>query len=113
MNEKILREAIRAILAEKTELALNTKALLQKIDDGPYHMTPVDELEGDEREAAEVLVMRGLLKHLPANSRFPERYVVSAAGSHATGTFDMDTFHDERPEIRRAQRNGTIKTKKW
>lgn len=48
-----------------------------------------------------------------AAHRYPERYVVTSGGSHAAGTFASDTFHDEKPEIRRARRDGTLKTKKW
>lgn len=45
--------------------------------------------------------------------RYPERYVVTSGGSHVAGTFKGDTFHDERPQIRAARRDGTLKTKKW
>ncbi len=116
MNEKELRSYVRSVLTEDMgpgPQADSTVSLLQRVDDGPYHMLPVDELEGDELNAAETLVMRGLLRRLPASARFPERFVVTAGGSHKTGTFAMDTFHDEKPEIRRARRNGTLKGTKW
>lgn len=114
MNERELRAYVRSILTEDVGVQADpTVALLQKIDDGPYHMTPVDALEDDELDAADKLVSRGYLKFLPASGRFPDRLVVTGGGSHKTGTFDMDTLHDEKPEIRRAQRNGTLKGMKW
>lgn len=108
-----IREAVRAILAEEIRLGPTVKALLQRVDDGPYHMLPVDEFSPDEMQMLDVAVRAGLVKRLPANARFPERFVLSGGGSHATGTFDMDTLHDERGEIRAARRAGTLKSKKW
>lgn len=113
MKEHALREYVRAVLTEKFDLGAGAKMVLQKIDDGPYHMLPVDELDDRELDMAEMLAMRGLVKRLPANARFPERFVLSAGGSHATGTFDSDTLHDERGKIMRARRAGTLKTTEW
>ena len=83
------------------------------IDDGPYHSMPVDQLTPEEVKVASVLVTRGLLRRMPADRRMPERFVLTGAGSHGTKTFDHDTLHDEKPEIRSARRDGTLKTKKW
>jgi hypothetical protein len=95
------------------DVGAGAKMVLQKIDAGPYHMLPVDELDPRELDMAEMLAMRGLVKRLPANARFPERFVLSAGGSHATGTFDSDTLRDEEGQIRRARRQGTMKSLKW
>lgn len=113
MNEKDLRAFVRAVLTERMDVGPGAKMVLQKVDDGPYHMLPVDELDARELDMAEMLVMRGLLKRLPANARFPERFVQSSAGSHAAGSFDMDKLHDERGDINRARRRGTLKFMKW
>lgn len=113
MKDEALRQLVRSILLERYDADLSTKRLLQKIDDGPYHMLPVDELESHELEAAEVLAMRGLVKRLPANRRFPERFVVEPTGNHVKGDFDMDTLHDERGRIYKARRQGTLKSQKW
>lgn len=101
MDERKLRGLIRVILEHAGASPYFLKQVLQKVDDGPYHMLPADELEDDELSAAEALVMRGRLKRLPATERFPERFVLSSAGSHETGTFDMDTWSEERPRRRR------------
>jgi len=113
MNDKILREAVCAFLIERYGVGPAVKALLQKVDDGPYHSMPVDELSADELAMLDVAARSGLVRRMPANARFPERFVLTGGGSHETGTFDMDTLHDERGEIRRARRDGTLKSKRW
>lgn len=104
MKDNVLREYVRAVLSERQDANSVAKSVLQKIDDGPYHMLPVDELDDLELDVAETLVMKGLVKRLPANRRFPERFVLTAGGSHATGTFDMDTLSQERSRSRRPNR---------
>lgn len=113
MSVKLLREAVRGILIERSEIGPAVKALLQRIDDGPYHMMPVDEFTVDELRMLAVAQRAGLIKHLPASARFPERFVLSSGGSHATDTFDMNTYHDEKPLIRQARRGGYLKGMKW
>jgi hypothetical protein len=113
MKEEALRQLVRAIISERADIGAGAKMVLQKIDDGPYHMLPVDELDARELDMAEMLAMRGLVKRLPANARFPERFVLSSGGSHATGTFDGDTLHDERGQIYKARRQGTLKSLKF
>lgn len=134
-------------MLERSMGATSEEQLMLKINRGDGGALPVDMLSPDEIEVAETLVMRGLLKHVPAGHgvstqggtmgqrgdhmavtggrnaatpvdpsvahRYPERYVVTAGGSHATDTFKMDTLSDERGEIRRARRAGTLKDKKW
>ncbi len=118
MDEQDLRRYVRVVLENFGEPMtakkwLMSKKLLQKIDNGPYHSMPVDELSPDELEAAEVLAMNRMLRRMPADRRFPERFVLTSTGSHKTGTFAVDKLHDEEGDIRRARRAGTLKTTKW
>lgn len=104
MNENVLREAVRFILCEKEDLSFVQRTVLQKIDNGPYHMMPIDELDDLELNVADELVMRGLVKFLPASARFPERLVLSTNGSHALDTFVGDTLRDEEALIWKLKR---------
>jgi hypothetical protein len=101
MDEQGLREYVRTVLDEELEPRASAKQILQMIDNGPYHSMPVDELTPDELEAAETLAMRGQLRRMPADRRFPERFVLTAGGSHATDTFASDTLRSELPRRRR------------
>ena len=101
MDEQVLRKYVRTILEGAMSESMTDKQLLQKVDNGPFHSMPIDELSPEEVEAAETLTMRGLLRRMPATNRFPERFVLTAGGSHATGTFASDTLHDEKPRRRR------------
>jgi len=146
MNEQALRKFVRLVL-ERAMSPVSEKEVLLKINRGPGGSIPVDQLSPEEVEAAETLVMRGMLRRVPAGHgvstqdgqkgfygdhmavtggrnvstpvdpknahRYPERYVVTSGGSHGTDTFKHDTFHDEKPAIRQARRDGTLKTKKW
>lgn len=102
-----MRAAVRAMLMEGTDLDDDLERLLLKIDNGPYHMMPLDELESDEEiDDADHLAELGLVKLLPADDRFPDRLVLTGAGSHAIGTFDFDTLRDERHKRGRAPKAG-------
>jgi hypothetical protein len=114
MDEKTIRSYVRLVLERAVGgPGMTGKQFLQMIDDGPYHSMPVAELTPEEVEAAEKLVMRNLLRRMPANGRMPERFVLTSSGSHGTDTFAGDTLRDETPGIRSARRAGTLKTKKW
>jgi len=106
-GEKLLREAVRAALIERLSDSIepDDKELLLKIDNSPYHMLPIDELESDDEiDAVDRLAQMGLVRLMPADARFPERVVLTSGGSHATGTFDWDTLRDERPRHRGGMR---------
>lgn len=57
-------------------------------DAGPMHARRAASVRGKRRILAAELCYAGLLRKLPASARFPARYVVTARGSHALGTFD-------------------------
>ncbi len=66
------------------------RAVLLAVDAGPCHALESRHVRGVDRERAEQLVASGLLRLLPARGRWPRRFVVTAAGSHALGTFAHD-----------------------
>ena len=108
-----IRRAIALILLEDLDPFGGAMALLRKADTSDYHMLPLDSLTDQERDQADRLAARGLLRRLPASSRFPDRYAVTSGGSHALGTFkgtemwkDFDGNSLERPRRRSVARLG-------
>ena len=71
--------------------------LLLKIDNSPFHFLPADELKFEEKEVAFDLWGNGWITLLPTNLtyNFPRRYVLTAAGHYALGTFDFNTLKKE------------------
>ncbi len=107
MDERDLRRAVRGLMLEA--LSPEGVKLLLKIDNGPYHMMPADEFDHADLPLLADLIKRKLVKHLQGNRRFPERFVLTDAGTHETGTFEWDTLSSERRSRqmtkRRAERN--------
>ncbi len=70
---------------------------LQRVESGFCHSRTRASLSSDLRGVADALVLDGLLRVCPKRGRFPRRYVVTASGSHALGTFLMcsDDFSRE------------------
>lgn len=93
--KKLLESFVRETLMTET---MSVKDLLTTVDEGPYHMMPVEDLNDETVEALEKLTLRGLVRRLPANSRLPDRFVVTSAGSHVMGTFDVV---QQLPRVRR------------
>jgi hypothetical protein len=71
--------------------------VLRLVEAGRAHSLAVALMSRDELGAAERLVGRGLLRRMAARGTFPDRYVVTASGSHELGSFDSDdlSFHDD------------------
>lgn len=88
-----LRRFIRSILLEDLAPTSNGMVVLKNVEAGDYHMLPSDYMSDADRDQADRLVRRGLLRWLPANERFPARYVVTSGGSHALGTFKGASMH--------------------
>ncbi len=65
MNEQTLRKYVRLVL-ERAMGATTEDQVMLKINKGPGGSMPVDQLSPDEVEAAETLVMRGMLRRVPA-----------------------------------------------
>lgn len=84
--EKVIKLAKK--YSEKYKLFPAEKELLQRIDRSDYHHMNADEVEPEDMLLMNGLEGRGMVKRMPANDRFPERYVVTTAGSYALGTFD-------------------------
>lgn len=61
--------------------------LLQRVDNGPFHARTVRSLSRRDRARALDLLELGWLRRMPKRGRWPARYVVTASGSHALGTF--------------------------
>lgn len=96
-----LRRAIVCILLEDLDPFGPAMTFLKKVDASDYHMVPMDSLTDNEVLSAERLVSQRLLRPMPADARFPDRYVVTSGGSHALQTFVGDTYHDEKKRRRR------------
>jgi hypothetical protein len=64
--------------------------VLRDVERGPSHAYATAPATPEFRRTAGVLVERGELRHLPARGRWPDRWVVTSAGSHALGTFASD-----------------------
>ncbi len=103
-----LRRAIALILIEDLDPFGPAIGLLKRVDAGDYHMLPLDDLGDHEAAQADRLISRGLLRHVRADRRFPDRLVVTGAGSHALGTFASDTLHDEKRAAALAKRGSKL-----
>lgn len=77
--------------------------ILRRVEAGPCHSLASRGFRSSVRAAALELVAAGALRLLPARGRFPKRFVVTANGSHALGTFaSCGDIHAEVWRMRRA-----------
>lgn len=108
----ILRRVVVSILLEDLDPFGPAMDVLRTVEAEPNHSMRLDAMSDEEREAAERLVARGLLRRVPAGHavttdargknaratpvaggsirRYPDRYAVTSAGSYALGTFASD-----------------------
>jgi hypothetical protein len=100
INDRAIRRIIVNCLLEALDPKSQAVAMLMKVDAGDFHMLPIDKMSEAEKADAERLVAHKMLKKLSANAKFPERYVLTANGSHALGTFDSDTYDEEKDRKR-------------
>lgn len=75
-------------------MIMRSTNIVQVVDAGPCHARAVRSLSRAQRAAAQAAAARGALRLLPARGRWPRRYVVTASGSHALGTFATASLHD-------------------
>lgn len=86
------------------------KEVLRAVEDGPSHALAVVKAPFWPNDPGVTSALRrGWIRKLEPRGRWPERYVVTAAGSHELGTFASDdaTFRDDARaagEVERARR---------
>lgn len=82
----------------KTADELVKRGLLRRVPAG-HGVSTKGGREGDSWDGMAVRGGKNVPTPVDPNvaHRYPERYVVTSGGSHAAGTFMMDTLHDERP----------------
>lgn len=79
--------------SEKYKLLPQERELLARIDNSNYHHMNADSIEPDDFLFLNGLMGKGMVKKLPPNKFFPERYVVTTAGSYALGVFDFSDLY--------------------
>lgn len=89
--EKVIKLARK--YSEKYKLLPQERDLLLRIDNSDYHHMNADELQGDDAIFINSLQAKGMIKKMPANKFFPERYVVTTTGSYALGVFDYSDMY--------------------
>ena len=76
----------------------DSRHVVSIVDAGPAHSLAVGEapFSADDSRVIHALSL-GWIRREPARGRWPERWVVTGAGSHALGTFDSDdpSFRDD------------------
>jgi hypothetical protein len=66
---------------------LHDMSIVATIDAGPCHCRDVRSLSAKQCTAARLAALSGYVRLESARGRWATRYVVTAAGSHALGTF--------------------------
>ena len=79
--------------SEKYRLFPAEKNLLMSIDNSDYHHLNADAVNLTDRYLLPGLIAKGMIKKLPPNKMFPERYVVTTTGSYALGVFDFSDMY--------------------
>lgn len=86
----LIRMAVRQALVEAVKrLDKQEHELVMRIDSMPYHYMPTSMVDPEDEDLLDSLESKGAVRRMPPKGRYPDRYVVTSLGSHASGMFDQ------------------------
>lgn len=81
-----VRQAIAEAVKRLSKAELD---LVMKVDSTQYHYLPTSMVDPEDEDALDALEAKGMVRRMPPKGRYPDRYVVTSLGSHASGMFDQ------------------------